>query len=162
LRIPLCDGDGDDDGSGSPLGRLSYEAVRAVVHAHTARCVRPDGAPLLSSAARLVELTAVVSLPGAFAQDPHAVGIGSRQLLCKSVAFPSHRGSVTTPNLGYLKSCAHSRRASCEALQFPATRTYCRKMKTRTGMRRRRRRRRVIAVVDGVSDRHYQPCSRRG
>jgi hypothetical protein len=66
LKMPLS-----FDGSGSPLALLSHEAVRAVVRAH-AEVKRPDGSPLLSHRARLVELTAVVSMPGAFAQDPHA------------------------------------------------------------------------------------------
>ena len=56
----------------TPLGALCRRAIRAVVSAHTERCASPDGRALLSPDARLVELTAVVALPGAFAQDPHA------------------------------------------------------------------------------------------
>ena len=56
----------------TPLGALCREAIRAVVSAHAERCASPDGRPLLSPDAALVELTAVVALPGAFAQDPHA------------------------------------------------------------------------------------------
>ena len=67
LKIPLS-----NDGTGSPLSELAHQAVRAVVRAHSERCVGSDGAPLLSTRARLVELTAVVSMPGAFAQEPHA------------------------------------------------------------------------------------------
>ena len=56
----------------TPLGALCRQAILAVVRAHAERCRSPDGKPLLSPDARLVELTAVVALPGAFAQDPHA------------------------------------------------------------------------------------------
>ena len=56
----------------TPLGALCRQAILAVVRAHAERCRSPDGEPLLSPDARLVELTAVVALPGAFAQDPHA------------------------------------------------------------------------------------------
>ena len=56
----------------TPLGALCRRAIRAVVSAHAERCASPDGRALLSPDARLVELTAVVALPGAFAQDPHA------------------------------------------------------------------------------------------
>ena len=65
LKIPL-------GAHGGVIGALSHDAIRAVVRAHAERCANPDGSPMLSPDARLVELTAVVSLPGAFAQDPHA------------------------------------------------------------------------------------------
>ena len=65
LKIPL-------GAHGGAIGALSHDAIRAVVRAHAERCAHPDGSPILSQDARLVELTAVVSLPGAFAQDPHA------------------------------------------------------------------------------------------
>ena len=61
-----------DPARDTPLGALCRQAIRAVVTAHSERCARPDGRALLSPDARLVELTAVVALPGAFAQDPHA------------------------------------------------------------------------------------------
>ena len=65
LKIPL-------GAHGGVIGALSHDAIRAVVRAHAEQCANPDGSPMLSPDARLVELTAVVSLPGAFAQDPHA------------------------------------------------------------------------------------------
>jgi hypothetical protein len=70
LVLPVDDP--NDPKHNTAIGALCREAIRAVVHAHTTKCVRPDGTSLLSPDARLVELTAVVALPGAFAQDPHA------------------------------------------------------------------------------------------
>lgn len=70
LVLPVDDP--ENPSRNTPLGGLCREAIRAVVTAHTVSCVRPDGTSLLSPDARLVELTAVVALPGAFAQDPHA------------------------------------------------------------------------------------------
>ena len=56
LKIPL-------GAHGGFIGALSHDAIRAVVRAHAERCANPDGSPMLSPDARLVELTAVVSSP---------------------------------------------------------------------------------------------------